>query len=163
MISPAFFISKEYRPDERKRVCLVSDFEVVQRVTAQVTDFIREVHQVSDEEAASARGERAIFLTKPLFLSAIDGSKNGSSNYSHLHVDRDTKQHFAYSALLYLDDGSGQDFVGGDLVFAARQRPLAVSPRVGKLGGFVKLLYKIPKCGGSTFSTLALIDWPIVV
>ena len=126
----------------KRRVRRVSDFEVVQRLTAQVTDFIREVrNQVSDEEAAGTRDERAIFLTKPLFLSAIDGSKNGSADYSHLHVDRDTKQHFAYSALLYLDDGSGQDFVGGDLVFAARQRPLAVSPLVGKLGGFIYLHY----------------------
>ena len=111
---------------------------MVLRLTDRVADLISETFRVSGSEAG---GEDGVFLTKPLFLSSIDGSKkrNGSSaGYSFFHVDRDTKEHFHYSALLYLDDGSGQDFAGGELVFAGRRRrpqsrPLTVSPRAGKL------------------------------
>ena len=97
------------------------------------------------------KSDDAIWLTKPLFLSCIDGSEgNGSSaaaGYSFLHVDRERQRHFRYSALLYLDDGGGsaagrgRDFEGGELVFAGRRRPprsrpFTVSPRAGKLVRF---------------------------
>ena len=112
---------------------------MVLRLTDRVADLISETFRVSESEA----GEDAVFLTKPLFLSSIDGSKkkkNGSADYSFFHVDRDTKEHFLYSALLYLDDGSGEDFAGGELVFGAKRRPFQVSPRAGKLARFVKPL-----------------------
>ena len=106
-----------------------------------MADFILETFHASEGEWEGVKGERVLFLTKPLFLSFIDGSKNSSADYSFFHVDRDTKQHFLYSALLYLDDGSGEDFAGGELVFAAkrrpRPRPFTVSPRAGKLARLV--------------------------
>ena len=121
----------------------VPDLDVVRRLTDRVADFITETFLAD-------KSEDAILLTKPLFLSCIDGSeRNGSSSaaagYSFLHVDRDRQRHFRYSALLYIDDGggagSGQDFEGGELVFAGRRRPprsrpFTVSPRAGKLVRF---------------------------
>ena len=115
----------------------------MRRLTDRVADFIVETFHTSEWDAEAGEGvtdERVIFLTKPLFLSFIDGGKNGSADYSFFHVDRDTKEHFLYSALLYLDDGSGEDFAGGELVFGAKRRPFQVSPRAGKLARFVKPL-----------------------
>ena len=121
---------------------------MVRRLTDRVADFITETFQAD-------KSEDAIWLTKPLFLSCIDGSVRNSSStagYSFLHVDRERQRHFRYSALLYLDDGgaagSGRDFEGGELLFAGRRRPprsrpFTVSPRAGKLVRFASTSLKV--------------------
>ena len=62
-----------------------------------MADLISETFRVSESEA----GEDAVFLTKPLFLSSIDGSKkkkNGSADYSFFHVDREAIQYIFFLA-----------------------------------------------------------------
>ena len=137
----------------------VPDLDVVRRLTDRVADFITETFLAD-------KSDDAIWLTKPLFLSCIDGSEgNGSSassvGYSFLHVDRERERHFRYSALLYLDDGcgAGRDFEGGELVFAGRRRPprsrpFTVSPRAGKLVRFA-----LPSVSGFTLLNLPSLNF----
>ena len=136
----------------------VPDLAVVRRLTDRVADFITETFRLDTSKDA-------ILLTKPLFLSCIDGSeRNGSSaaaGYSFLHVDRERERHFRYSALLYLDDGggAGRDFEGGELVFAGRRRPprsrpFTVSPRAGKLVRFA-----LPSVSGFTLLNLPSLNF----
>lgn len=61
-----------------------------------------------------------------------------NDEYWHEHVDTLQYGSFSYTALLYLADGRGADFDGGDFVFdASHGRPASrVGPRRGRVVAF---------------------------
>ena len=61
-----------------------------------------------------------------------------NDEYWHEHVDTLQYGSFSYTALLYLADGRGADFDGGDFVFdALHGRPASrVGPRRGRVVAF---------------------------
>ncbi|KAJ3415465.1 2-oxoglutarate and iron-dependent oxygenase domain-containing protein 3 [Chytridiales sp. JEL 0842] len=58
-------------------------------------------------------------LSSPSFFSRIDSNEplTPHDDYTHVHVDADQYKTFCYTGLVYLSDGEGVDFEGGEFVW----------------------------------------------
>ncbi len=61
----------------------------------------------------------SLYLAHPTFFSRLTSvqAQTAHDEYWHVHVDKETYENFHYTSLLYLTDGGGVDFKGGEFVF----------------------------------------------
>lgn len=103
------------------------------RLYAEVRDRVRE--RVRETFFAGARAP--LSHAAPSFFSRIDATdaRTQHDEYWHEHVDAVQYGSFVFTALLYLADGDGAEFSGGDFVFDS-EPAASLTPEVGTLSYF---------------------------
>ena len=126
-----------------------SELPAFKRAEVQVySDVVERIRSLAERTFSPTR---KIHLTAPTFFSRISGDKPPKTlhdEYWHLHVDLEQYGSFVFTSLLYLADGDGKDFeggqfeflqpgtqqaVGGDSAGAAGPPVATIGPRRGKL------------------------------
>ncbi|KAA0157292.1 hypothetical protein FNF27_05019 [Cafeteria roenbergensis] len=83
-------------------------------------------------------GLSELHFSAPTFVARLQGSaawraRDVHDEYWHPHVDRNNTAHYHYSALLYLAEGGGEDFSGGEFQFMDPEGNFTVVPRAGRV------------------------------
>jgi hypothetical protein len=129
----AYAVCKAVRKDNKDKSavpagCPVSAeaLRVYARVAARIRAQVTEVFRIPSPPQ----------LTAPSFVSMLTAADAVTEHdeYWHEHVDRRQYGSFEYTALLYLSEGGGKDFEGGEFTFvdAGVERDVVV-PRPGRL------------------------------
>jgi hypothetical protein len=87
------------------------EWNLIVNVYDRIYHSILDVFQI--KQAATLK------LSSPSFFSRIDSNNpvTDHDDYTHVHVDADQYGTFCYTGLVYLSDGDGVDFDGGEFVW----------------------------------------------
>ena len=107
-----------------------SVFDTIQKLKERVLTFVKEQYAIEDHVYHA--GSMLTRLT--VNFDPGDGWEvDPNYDYSNPHVDKANRAAYDYSALLYLNDGGGVNFTGGNFHFLDTNADYTITPRSGRL------------------------------